>query len=313
MLNILLNITWRKLRFYLISFGCALFFWLSLMVSPTLAQAPSIEQLTIELDRAAELVEAGDLSQAKALLRELSSTGLEDGTELSLASEGWISLVDEAPEEAAEALRLAASSLRQPATTLPNESQQQLEEVLARPEFQPTQPTLWERIIGWLLQRLPSSPTGTGADIVRQLLFWLMALISGVVVLAVLFSFLRGLRQNILSQERIEELAGDIPLYASQAQERATQAAKAGNFREAMRLLYLAALLHLDEVGAIRFDRALTNHEVLASISDNASLRDLLTPVVRQFDRVWYGHAPFGAADFEQVSSQIERLRAMEA
>jgi hypothetical protein len=79
-----------------------------------------------------------------------------------------------------------------------------------------------------------------------------------------------------------------------------------------MRLLYLAALLHLDEVGMLRFDRALTNREVLASVAADAPLRRQLAPVVAQFDRVWYGHAPFGQAEFEAVAQQIRDLRAME-
>lgn len=289
---------------------------LFLLASPVQAQTPAVEEVAQRLEEAAELVERGEVSEAKALLSDLTVVRLDDGSEMALESEGWIATLEEKPQQVPDLLRQAAHALRDPPSTLPADARQRLQEVLARPEFQPAQPTLWQRIRNWLADLLADLlfylPRGTGSEFFGELLIWIIVGISGLVVAGVLFSFLRGLRQNLLKEERIEEFEGDIPLYASQAQQRATEAARGGDFREAMRLLYLAALLHLDEVGLIRFDRALTNREVLASVAHNEPLRALLAPVVTQFDRVWYGHAPFGASDFEQVTHHIEQLRAIE-
>ncbi len=303
----------QRLPRWLLSAGAFCLLLLLLLASPVQAQGPTVEQVAQRLDQAAELVERGDVAEAKRLLSDVSVVRLDDGRQMSLANEAWMAALDEKPQEAPDLLREAANALRYPATTLPPDARQQLKQVLARPEFQAAQPTLWERFLNWLRDQLPALPQGAASELFGELLIWLIVAISLLVVSGVLFSFLRGLRQNLLSEELAEQLAGDIPLYASEAQQRATEAASTGNFREAMRLLYLAALLHLDEVGLIRFDRALTNREVLASVSNNEALRALLAPVVTQFDRVWYGHAPFGAADFERVSGDIERLRAMKA
>ncbi len=287
--------------------------WSILLVSPLHAQAPTIEQAAEQLELAAESLEQGNVEQAKRLLDEIEVIELDDGTQMILADDGWVVLLDENQPEAATLLRQAAENLRHPPTILPSDARQQLDDVLARPEFQPAQPTLWQRMVDWLLNQLPDMSQIEGSDMIGNLLIWFMVALSLLLIGGVLFSFLRGLRRSILSQEVIEELEGDIPLYASQAQEQATEAARSGEFREAMRLLYLAALLHLDEVGLIRFDRALTNQEVLAEVGNNEQLNALLTPVVTLFDRVWYGHAPFGEVEFQKASQQIEQLRTLEA
>ena len=308
--------TTRTLFLNLHRLALAFFFALSISLffaSSLHAQGPTVEQVAEQLEQAAQLLEQGQMEQAKTLLEEIQVVELADGQQMELAHEGWQTLLDDKRANAPDLLRQAAADLRQPATRLPADARQQLEEVLARPEFQPAQPTLWQRLVNWLAERFPDVGQMEGSDLIGRLLVWLIVAISVLVVGGVLFSFLRGLRRSIVSQEVIEELGGHIPLYASQAQQQATEAARGGDFREAMRLLYLAALLHLDEVGLIRFDRALTNQEVLDSVANNERLRDLLTPVVSLFDRVWYGHAPFGEVEFEQVSQQIEEVRAMEA
>lgn len=277
------------------------------------AQAPTVEEVASQLEEAAALLDAGQEDEARALLESLTHARLGEDQEMPLSSKAWLTLLDERPDEAAERMRAAAEALRSPPTDVPADARTRLDQVFARPEFQEVQPSLWERFLRWLedffLRNLPDS---AGPGWVRELLTWLLVLVSILLVAWVLFSFLRGLRRNVLDGEEDAPGLGDIPLHASEAQQRAGEAAQAGDLREAMRLLYLAALLHLDEVGLIRFDRALTNREVLSSVAHNHALQGLLAPVVSQFDRVWYGHAPFEQADFERVSGQIEQLRTME-
>lgn len=285
-------------------------------VASTQAQAPSVEEVAATLEEAANLAEAGDTAGARALLASLESVRLDEGGEMALEPEPWLRLLDDAPDEAAERLRATASALREPDAALPDDARSQLERVLARPEFRPIEPTLWERVSTWLWETfvriLGRILNLSGADVAGNLSAWVLALASGAIVVGVLLFFLRGLRRSVVEGEAFEQVPGEVPRYAGEAQQRAAEAAGAGNFREAMRLLYLAALLHLDEVGMLRFDRALTNREVLASVAADAPLRRQLAPVVAQFDRVWYGHAPFGQAEFETVAQQIRDLRAME-
>ncbi len=280
------------------------------------AQTPNIEGVIARLEEAANALDIGDHTRAETLLAGLETATLPDGNIIELANRGWDSLLAEPPAVAAASLREFAQRLRDPLTALPLDSRATLENVLARREFQDAQPTIWEllylqflRFMEWLADIL-----GLG-DVrdqdVRALLDCIIGTAGVIVVGAVLAFLIRMLRRNLAREDDVLPLGGNIPAHATEAQSRAVDAATSGNFREAMRLLYIAALLHLDEVGLLRFDRTLTNREVLASVSHSTVLYTTLSPVVTQFDRVWYGYAPFGETDFEQMRHQIDALRTM--
>jgi hypothetical protein len=271
----------------------------------TFAQTPTVAEAIATLEAAATALEAGNPEKAEQLLGSLRAVTLENGTTINLADQAWETLVEQPSEVAAATLRDLAQRLREPQSTLPDDSRQRLEEVLARPEFQDAQPTLLERFLRWLSELLPDASPD-----MRGLVDAAVGVFGVLVIGALIFFVVRIVRHNWREGETLESF-GEIPIHATEAQAKATSAAGAGDFREAMRLLYLAALLHLDEVGLLRFDRALTNREVLATVVNRTPLHAALSPVVTQFDRVWYGHAPFGAADFERMQGQIEQLREM--
>ena len=93
-------------------------------------------------------------------------------------------------------------------------------------------------------------------------------------------------------------------LTARTALDQAGEIARGGDYRTAMRYLYISALLWLDERNLLRYDRALTNREYLEHLRDNAALRERLRPVVETFDRVWYGHLPLDADSFAAYRAQ---------
>ncbi len=83
---------------------------------------------------------------------------------------------------------------------------------------------------------------------------------------------------------------------------RAQQASAIQDYRLAMRMLYLACLLKLDESGALRYDRTQTNREYVRQIAGQPALAGALQSVVEVFDDVWYGFrviTPQGYAAFE--------------
>lgn len=291
----------RRVLFFallLLSFG---------IFNPTIthAQTPTVAEAIATLEAAADALENGNSNEAETLLGSLRAVMLANGKTINLADEAWDAVVAQPPEVATVMLRELAQRLRNPQTTLPDDSRQRLEEVLARPEFQDAQPTLLDRFLRWLSEILPDASPD-----VRGLVDTAVGVFGVLVIGLLVFFVVRMVRHNWREGESLESF-GEIPIHATEAQAKATSAAGAGDFREAMRLLYLAALLHLDEVGLLRFDRALTNREVLATVVNRIPLYTALSPVVTQFDRVWYGHAPFGASDFEQMQGQIEQLRQM--
>lgn len=192
----------------------------------------------------------------------------------------------------------------------------QLERVANRLDL--LQPSLWERFLRWLRRwidrLLPDSSPVAGPGIgqgVTTLIGWLVIGGGGLLLVLLLGYWLRHLLGGLLrGQYNSDASPGEdgLPTTAAQARQQAGQMAAGGNYREAVRRLYLAALLRLREREIIRFDSSLTNQEVLARMQTNAPARAHLEPVVDTFDRVWYGVQEPDAQTFERYSREIDAL-----
>lgn len=208
------------------------------------------------------------------------------------------------------ALRMAGRAWAHPQSdpTAPD----RLDRVFQRPEFQaqvepPPSPLaeLWLRFIEWLLRQLDR--TGIlnarlpGAN-------WIVVGLAVLLVGGVAVYFIRSVRAKLASDEGLEDL--DSPRMSSAAAiQQAQQMAAGSDYRSAVRYLYLAAALVLDERGLLRFDKALTNREVLRQASTNEFLREQLAPVVETFDKVWYGYEPISEDEYRAYAEQIARAR----
>jgi hypothetical protein len=87
----------------------------------------------------------------------------------------------------------------------------------------------------------------------------------------------------------------------------ASELARAGKHREALRALYLATLVALDRKQALTFDPTLTNWQYLRQLRDGA-LRTDFRELTRIFDHKWYGHEPADQLDFDLCRELAERM-----
>jgi hypothetical protein len=99
------------------------------------------------------------------------------------------------------------------------------------------------------------------------------------------------------------------PETAEEAVDEGRALVAAGNYRGAVRHLFLAALLTLDKRNLIQYDKTRTNHEILSEAELRSTIVDTLAPVVETFERVWYGFEAVGAAEYEVLVGQIELLK----
>ncbi len=139
--------------------------------------------------------------------------------------------------------------------------------------------------------------------------------IGGVLLLvAVAAYFGRNLSGKLSAESSVTlpEAETDAPTTSNAAIERAEAMALAGDFRTAVRQLYLGALLILDERGKLKFDRALTNRETIRAVRNSGShtLADSLRPIVDYYDRVWYGFARVEQGDYERYRAQVEEVKS---
>jgi len=122
------------------------------------------------------------------------------------------------------------------------------------------------------------------------------------------FAWQRGLkrRSKAMMEEDEPERTGDEWLALGK------ELAGEGRFREAVRCLFLACLLRLDEAGVARFDRGQTNWEHLVRIE--ASPRrpkelDFRAPTTA-FDRIWYGFKDHGRQDYDDFEDWYTAVTA---
>ncbi|MBM7841834.1 DUF4129 domain-containing protein [Herpetosiphon giganteus] len=134
--------------------------------------------------------------------------------------------------------------------------------------------------------------------------------IAVVFVLGLILYIARTVQRSNVKIARRKDPAEEQKLTSVQAIERADKvAAEEANFRDAVRYLYLSTLLWLEERGMLRYDRTLTNREVLAAVPSNTPLHQRLAPVIQTFDRVWYGIAEVDQTTFDHYRQQVTSLR----
>ena len=104
----------------------------------------------------------------------------------------------------------------------------------------------------------------------------------------------RARKRTVLGEE-IE--AGTSPRDLAEA---AMTAARAGDFRTAIRKLYISLLYDLAERNVIELDDSATNREYLARLSLYNSIIPPMKYLTDRFDYFWYGLLPSSEEDFSQ-------------
>jgi hypothetical protein len=196
-----------------------------------------------------------------------------------------------------------------------------LKPILVQPEFQwqPEQPSLlakwwrrfweavWNRIRPWLPERGLISLDSSFFPWFRYLFIGLGSLS----LFLVLFFFLRGVLGDFVAESKVgpDLEAGDEALTADTAFKEAQRLSGGGDYRTAVRYLYLSSLLLLDERRLLRYDRSQTNREYLRGVAHLPKLQGILREVIDVFDRVWYGYQPLDEHDYQQYAAQVTALR----
>lgn len=203
---------------------------------------------------------------------------------------------------------LKAASQDQTATRL-----QLLTAIFQRPEFV-EHDSLWQRFWRWLRSWLPRFETNKNPSAPVAPLFqwvgWALFGLGALLLIWLLSYWLQNLLGSFMGgvERRTATAETALPETAAAARTSAHKLADAGSYREAVRHLYLAALLALHERNVLTYQPSDTNREVLAAVRAQPRLHQQLQPVVETFDNVWYGvHEPDRTA-FDQYATAVEKL-----
>lgn len=264
---------------------------------------------------------ATEQQQALAALAErwsgVTIVALPDGSRLPLEQEWFVALLRaEGPQiplilahlQALQSARQAWPEQAAEQNDL-DRSLAQLDQILSRPEFQwvEQEPTLlqrlWQRLLRLLFAWLPA---GEG----NLLLSYGLTALGALTLLAVLLYAARSLFGGFASEAQGESLpSAESGLNAEDALNRAQALSQGGDYRAAVRYLYLSTLLLLDDRGLLRYDRSRTNREYLRSVADRPELAGTLRSVVDVFDRTWYGYQALDAETYALYEKEVNALR----
>ncbi len=318
--------------------GLALFVFLLLLgLSTTLARAQAeagrtvpVEAYWQQVERALQTIQEldeADVEAARPALNALAAdfeaiaaVELADGQQIPLDSGYLVARLQDPEPDLERLLTILRAALaardRWPDSSHDRQDLVPLAEILARPEFEAAREEpgpiqrLWQRIVdsllGLLLRISPESAGGLG-PLIRVVLT-----VAGVAVLIVALVFVsRSILNDIVAEVESPAVGQDgSPLVsADQALDQARSHSRRGDYRSAVRYLYISSLLLLEERDLVRYDRTQTNQEYLRNVADNPELAAILRDVIDVFDRVWYGFQSLDHQAFSHYASRVEQLR----
>ncbi|MGQ9549384.1 MAG: DUF4129 domain-containing protein [Roseiflexus sp.] len=257
------------------------------------------------------------LEEVADRLVSVTAVRFPDGTMVAVDN-AWLqaALASPTPDLPMIGARFGAliDALAHPPLSAPADSLERLERILDAPPFnRPVfEPPQWlADVFDWLAWMIETvaRPVGVVPPEAANVVAWVFVLIGVALLLVVMVYLVINVRRGIVHDAQIEVQKGDDTPTATEALDRADTLARNGDYRGAVRCLYLSALLWLDEQGLLRYDRTLTNHEHLERARSNPDLLLRLKPVIETFDHVWYGHAPVDASLFAMYREQIKALR----
>lgn len=298
---------------------------------PTFAQPPqaiSLEAYWQAIESAQSVIE--ELSEAEPEARQLGlaalAAELEQITAVTLPDGRVIPV---SPTHLASSLRqeepdfiqinkdlgtLLAAKNHWPESQLASLDEAALSQILSRPEFQynADEPNAIQRFFQEVRRRffeflsnlLPDEAVGVPlGDIITFVSLIALAILMGYIFLNLFSGFALEADLDANGDEDGEILTADSAL------QRAQTLSGGGDYRTAVRYLYLSSLLLLEEHGLLRYDRSLTNREYLRSVSNKPRLAKILRDVIDVFDRVWYGFQPIKEDEYDVYAQQVEELK----
>jgi hypothetical protein len=250
------------------------------------------------------------LAQATALLRQ--TTALQSHGETVPVDDGPIADMLGGPNGANRALAIldayiATADRAVQAGIDPATADARLRDVLGNAGGAGTSVSGVAALLDWIASRLSAFVSGLGGIPDLSFLPWIVAAFGVGLVLVIVAILGRGVRERV----RREVMLPDRALARAEdpaAHRRAAEVALAGGrAREAIHELYLYVLQSLAARELIRYDPALTDHELLlraAAIPNADALRDL----VALYERAWFGLREPDAAEAERARSLATRV-----
>lgn len=149
----------------------------------------------------------------------------------------------------------------------------------------------------------PVHRDGPRADFsgVAKGIIWVLIIAAAIFVIFQLFKInFKGLLKKKSDKAKVGkevEIPIEEDIHKMEFEDLLQTAVDAGNFRVAVRLLYLRALRQLSDRGMIVWKIDKTNHDYIRELKDK-SLRQGFSDITLIFEYIWYGEFPVNRDDF---------------
>ncbi|MGB3543099.1 DUF4129 domain-containing protein [Rubrivirga sp.] len=221
------------------------------------------------------------------------------------------------PPPPASVLEVARDTAAVPTSTAPLEQRAVpdiVERYRADPDFKYADPevegpSLWDRFWSWLERTfwdpIYDSTTAEGRDII-------LVLVAVVALGWVVARLLRTEGSFGVLARRDRDAPGvgllDVDDIAQvDLEARLRDALAASDYRQAVRVRYLAVLQDLDAAGALEWRRDKTNRQYVLEVGHRSpDLADSFRKTTRVFDAVWYGERPVSASRYDRLVPLFE-------
>lgn len=145
---------------------------------------------------------------------------------------------------------------------------------------------------------------GTGAGTIQAML-WLIIIVGFIIFLIIYVGAFRKKNSFIDNKDEMEEETEDI--FAINYQRDIDKAAQAGNYRLAIRLMFLRLLKNLAEKNIIQYKTDRTNLDYLMQLSSTRYYQDFFR-ITRNYEYSWYGKFPVSADSYSRIKTDIENF-----
>ncbi len=282
-------------------------------------------RVVMELSTKPDAAIRSELDQLVAQWKTVNPVEFEDGTLMEVDSNPIILALQAGSRSSLPRIKgmidaLLEAHRQQPSKLFTPADLNTLQTILSEPRFQwqeqqenPISKWLneqWMRFQRWLAGLFGQPEQNQGGQAVSVTLD-VVPILTALLMIVVLAYVFRSVFVDLASESRLGEDmdANSEPITAEQAFARAQNLSRGGDYRSAVRYLYLSSLLLLDERGMLRYDRSKTNHEYLRSVAGQPELAEPLREVIDVFDNTWYGYHTLDEDSFKHYSDRVEELK----
>jgi len=169
--------------------------------------------------------------------------------------------------------------------------------------------SLFSDLMAWMAQKLTPYMTTKTALLWIRIAGYLMALLALAVII---YYFVKGDRSTLFGkQESITQptsAIGSDDIYSLDLQKLLQEAVQDGQFREAVRLLYLIGLKSLADRGEVQWRKGKTNHDYLYDLRNRKKLYTTFRELTRSYEFIWYGHTEIGPDTFKELKARFAAI-----